>query len=175
MDCLTFISKVLEFGAWPAVVLAIICILRNELSTLLSTITKLKAEPVEFERVVRELEETKEIAVAAGEKINAVVAKFDESDEVSNKDETDQQVITDGMREKTQALTEMENNVLKAMVNSRFITRSVSGVAKDSGIGKADVQVTYGSLIAKGLVEQTKNNEGKQRWVVTALGRQIIG
>lgn len=174
MDVLTFVSTVVEFGAWPIVLLVIVYILRNDLSTLLSTMTKLKAGPVELERVVRELEKTKEIAVAAEGKVNAVAAKFDESDADAGKDEQSQQVIADGTKERAQALTEIEKNVLKAMVDSRFVTRSVSGVAKDSGIAKADVQATYGSLIAKGLVEQTMNSEGKLRWVVTALGRQIV-
>lgn len=174
MDGLTFASKLVEFGAWPTVALAIVFVLRNDLSTLLATMTKFKAGPVELERVVKELEKTKEIAVAAAGKVNAVAAKFDEADENSLSETRLQAVSASGAAQSTQALSEIEKKVLKAMVDSRFVTRSVTGVAKDSGLSKSDVQATYGSLIAKGLVEQTTNNEGKLRWVVTALGRQII-
>ncbi len=82
-------------------------------------------------------------------------------------------MLVKSVSESAVPLTEIELKVLKAMVNSRFVTRSVSGVAKDSTLSKAAVQTTYGSLIAKGLVGQVKNSEGNPRWVVTALGRTI--
>nr|WP_315249684.1 hypothetical protein [uncultured Duganella sp.] len=173
MDCLTFITKVLEFGAWPIVVLAVVYIFRKDLVGIFSTITKLKAGPVELERVVQELKETKKLAVEAAGKANFVAARFDESDETASNEIVDRKIAVEH-DESIRVISEIERNVLKAMVNSPYVTRSITGVAKDSGLDKSAVQVTYGALIAKGLVEQTTNNDGKNRWAVTSLGRQII-
>ena len=174
MDTLTFIAKVLEHGTWPAAAFGIIYILRAQLKELLPSIKKFKAGPIELEleRVVKELERTKQVAEAADAKATDVAAKFDEDeDKQDSSPSTVDAKHTSQVRELP--LSEIELKVLKAMVSSRFVTRSASGVAKDSGISKAAVQTTYGSLIAKGLVEQTKNSEGNPRWVVTGLGRTI--
>ena len=174
MDALTFISKLLEHGAWPAAAFGIIYLLHSQLQDLLLSIKKLKAGPVEveLERVVKELEKTKQVAAAADAKATVVAAKFDEVDDNAESAPGEPATVKSAS-EATVPLTEIELKVLKAMVGSRFVTRSVSGVAKDAGLSKAAVQATYGSLISKGLVEQTKNSEGSLRWVVTALGRTI--
>lgn len=169
MDTLTFVSKLLEYGAWPAAAFGIIYLLRTQLQELLPSIKKFKAGPVEveLERVAKELEKTKQVAAAADAKATVVAAKFDE-EETPN-----EATPPKSAAESAVPLTPIELKVLKAMVSSRFVTRSVSGVANDSNLSKAAVQSTYGSLIAKRLVEQTKNSEGNPRWVVTGLGRAI--
>jgi hypothetical protein len=174
MDTLTFIAKVLEHGAWPAAGLGIVWLLRAQLQELLRSIKKFKAGPVEveLERVSKELEKTKQVAAAADAKATVVAAKFDEEDDKSDSASSEATVVKSSS-EGAVPLTEIELKVLKAMVNSRYVSRSMSGVANDSNLSKAAVQTTYGSLIAKGLVEQIKNGEGNPRWVVTGLGRTI--
>ena len=169
MDVLTFLTKLLEFGAWPAAGLAIILVLRKELQTLLPSIKKFKAGPVEveLERVVKEVEAIKKVAEAAEAKAEVIAAKLDEGDERIQFPRAESTIEASA----TPLLTEIELKVLRAMIDSRFVTRSVSGVAKESGLSKAMVQATYGSLIAKGLVEQTTNKEGSPRWLVTSSGR----
>ena len=173
MDTLTFIAKVLEHAAWPAAAFGIIYILRAQLKELIPSIKKFKAGPVELEleRVVKELEKTKQVAEAADAKATVVAAKFDEDED--RQDPPNTESAKAAARPREIPLSEIELKVLKAMVNSRFVSRSASGVAKDSGLTKAAVHTTYGSLIAKGLVEQIKNSEGNPRWVVTGLGRTI--
>ena len=171
MDALTFLTKLLEFGAWPAAAIAVILVLRKELQALLPNIKKFKAGPleVELERVVKELEATKKIAAAAEATAQVVAAKLDEGE-----DKTEAVKASPGAETKsTPPVSEIELKVLKAMVESRFITRSMSGVAKDSSLSKAIVQATFGALIAKGMVEQVENAEGNFRWRVTALGRVV--
>ena len=60
MDTLTFISKLIEFTAWPIAAIALVAMLRSEIKLLLPHIKKLKAGPVEaeFEREVKELQAT---------------------------------------------------------------------------------------------------------------------
>ncbi len=127
---------------------------------------------IELDRVVKELEITNQVAEEANAKATVVAAKFDEA-------EDDSALVskpTNGANSEntaTTVLTKTELKVLKAMISSNFVSRSVSGVAKDSTFSMATVQSTYGSLIAKGLVERIKNSEGRSRWIVTALGRTI--
>jgi hypothetical protein len=174
MDTLTFIAKVLEHGAWPAAAFGILYMLRSQLQELLPSIKKLKAGPVEveLERVVKELEKTKQVAEAADAKATVIAAKFDEQDDKPEKMQSEA-VAPKSASQSAIPLTDIELKILNAMIDSRFVYRSVSGVAKDSNASKAAVQTTYGSLMAKGLVEQIKNSEGNPRWVVTALGRII--
>lgn len=174
MDTLTFISKVLEHSAWPAATFGIIYLLRAQLQELIPSIKKFEAGPVkvELERVVKELEKTKQVAEAADAKATVVAAKFDEADDKYESIQ-DESSAPRAASEKSPTITDIEWKILKTMVASRFVTRSVSGVAKDSNLTKAAVQTTFGSLIAKKLIEQVKNSEGNPRWVVTALGRTI--
>lgn len=60
MDILTFITKLIEFTAWPIAAVALVAMLRTEIKSLLPHVKKLKAGPVEaeFEREIRELEAT---------------------------------------------------------------------------------------------------------------------
>lgn len=57
MDWLTFVSKLIETLAWPAVVLVVVALLRKEVRALLAILKKVKAGPVEaeFEREINEL------------------------------------------------------------------------------------------------------------------------
>lgn len=70
-------------------------------------------------------------------------------------------------------VTETEKQILKAMVESRFSMRSISGIAKDSGLSAPTVNSSLGNLLAKALVSEGRNKEGQLRWYATALGRQV--
>lgn len=60
MDVLTFITKLIEFTAWPIAAVTLVGMLRAEIKSLLPYVKKLKAGPVEaeFEREIKELEAT---------------------------------------------------------------------------------------------------------------------
>lgn len=70
-------------------------------------------------------------------------------------------------------VTEIDKQILKAMVESRFSMRSISGIAKDSGLSSNTVNSNLGSMLTKDLVTEGKNKEGQLRWYATALGRQV--
>jgi hypothetical protein len=174
MDTFTFIAKVLEHGAWPAAAFGIVSMFRSQLQELLLSIKKLKAGSLEvdLQRVEKELEKTKQVAEAADATARVIATKFNEEDDKPENTQSEA-VAPKSASQSYISPTDIELKILKAMVDSRFVFRSVSGVAKDSNESKAAVQATYGSLIAKGLVEQIMNSEGNPRWVVTALGRTI--
>ena len=68
MDTLTFITKLIEFLAWPASALVLVLILRKEIRSLLPFVKKLKAGPVEaeFDREVKELRSQAEMELPQG-------------------------------------------------------------------------------------------------------------
>lgn len=70
-------------------------------------------------------------------------------------------------------VSDTEKQILKAMVESRFSMRSISGIAKDSGLSSPTVNSSLGTMLAKALVAEGKNKDGQLRWYPTALGRQV--
>jgi len=70
VDVLTFVSKLAETLAWPAVVLIVVSLLRKEVSALLAIVKKVKAGPVEaeFEREINELKSVADAELPAVER-----------------------------------------------------------------------------------------------------------
>lgn len=60
MDWLNFIEKIVASLAWPLATIAIIKLLKNEISEILPTLKKFKAGPIEaeFEKEIKELRKT---------------------------------------------------------------------------------------------------------------------
>lgn len=71
-------------------------------------------------------------------------------------------------------LTKGERLVLKAMVTGSFNERSLTGLSKDTGLPKSEVNACVTSLIRKGLVKQgTGQRSGQPRWFPTETGRLV--
>jgi hypothetical protein len=171
MDCLTFISKIIEACAWPIAAVAIVFGFRDQLKALLPLIKKFKAGPVEveLEQIKKELGDTKAIAASTKAKVDVIEEKFDESEK-----ETEFPIRAPKAADASNSpLSDVETKVLKAMCNSPFATRTLSGVARETGLTKPTVQSIFGSLISKALADQTKNKDGQPRWFVTSLGRIV--
>jgi hypothetical protein len=72
------------------------------------------------------------------------------------------------------SITDEEKKILETMVESQFSMRSITGIAKDSGLAKEKVNVAISSLLGKELIAEGKNKEGQLRWYPTTKGRGII-
>lgn len=68
-------------------------------------------------------------------------------------------------------IAESETTVLKAMLESQYSLRSISGISKDTGLSKQLVNRVLSSLIAQGLVSQSLSSKGQPRWFATLEGR----
>ncbi|KIN14788.1 MarR family transcriptional regulator [Halomonas sp. KHS3] len=150
MDWLAFWSEIIKALSWPVAVVVLAAIFKKELPAILRNIKRIKAGGVEIERLEKVAE--------------AVESKLDESDDNEEDDQTNDAV----------QINQAEQNVLSAIINSRFAMRSITGVSKETGLNKATVNRTYSDLIAKGLLEQTRNSEGRLRWYPTNLGRKSL-
>jgi hypothetical protein len=68
-------------------------------------------------------------------------------------------------------VSETEKKILQAMLESRFAMRSMSGVAKDSGLSVMEVKQALNQMIERGLIAEAKNKDGQLRWYPTFEGR----
>jgi len=66
-----------------------------------------------------------------------------------------------------------ERAVMKAMQGSRFVLRSLAGIAKEAGLDSARTNEVLSSLIAKELIGQTLNKNQQPRWYLTTSGRLL--
>jgi hypothetical protein len=64
--------------------------------------------------------------------------------------------------------------VMRAMVNSSFSSRSLSGLAKQTELKADRVNVALASLMGKELVAQTTSRKGFLRWYLTTDGRIAV-
>lgn len=65
-----------------------------------------------------------------------------------------------------------ELRVWQAIKNSSYSLRTLSGIAKDSGMPKEAVNGSLSTLMAKGLVHQTLSSKGQLRWYASPEGAQ---
>jgi len=158
VDCLTFVSNLIDATAWPIAAITIVFMLRGQLGPVLENLRKLKAGSFEAE-----FEKLEEIAEAAKEKAEVVAQKFDEQDD-EEEDSLGSQLD----------LSENEKLVLEAMTQSQYAMRSVTGVSKQTKLQKSEVNTIYTELIGKGMLMQTTNKDGKLRWYPTNLGRKAV-
>ena len=70
-------------------------------------------------------------------------------------------------------VTSDERKILKAMTTSRFSMRSLSGIAKDTGLAVETVNAMISALLRKALISEAKSKEGQPRWYPTSLGRSF--
>lgn len=200
MDWLTFISKLIEFLAWPIALTAVALILKKEIKALLPLITKLEAGPlkVEMARLEKKVE-------AVEEKTDVVIDKMgmNESDdpqavpparpsksgdgphkspppappapsgraEGSDPDDRHEYLQT-GARVQDSPLTRLQ--ILNALDHPSFAMRSLSGIASDTGMHPAAVRAILGILMNQGLVSETINSTGKIRYFLTSTGTQAV-
>lgn len=159
MDCLTFISNLVSSLAWPIAIVVIVISMRAQIASLITNIKKLKAGSIEaeFEKLEQEVQEVRE-------KAEAVSTKFDEVDDAEEVDDQS----TDDVE-----ITDIEGKVLKAIIESRYVMRSITGVANDAGLTKVVVKNTYYDLVSKGLLRRTKDKERRLRWYLTSSGHRV--
>jgi outer membrane murein-binding lipoprotein Lpp len=123
------------------------------------------------EKVENKAEEAKEQAAEAKEQAAELTELVVDP---RTEDETPEELLNDSSMTKLTATPELSNDeraVLRTMVGNSYLLRSITGMAKDSGLEKAKVNAAITSLIAKKLV--TQRTSGQHRWYATSLGRKI--
>jgi hypothetical protein len=127
------------------------------------------------ERVLQEARNAKKKAEEAQEQAaeaRAIVAPLVE--EEAPTEMTGPEVASEASEQGGEAnLSDEERSVLNAMTRSRFTMRSLSGLAKETGLEKARANKIISSLMAKELVAQGLSSGGHPRWYATSTGRTI--
>lgn len=192
MDRLTFISKLVEFLAWPAGLAASAFILRKEIKDLLPSITKLEAGPlkVELARIEKKVADVEEKTNVVIEKIglsegdtqpNAPIANAKptgspaQSTSAPSVDHPAPTPTSQGLPDSRVADSPANRlRILGALDHREFAMRSLSGIAADTGIHAAAVRAILQLLMEQGLVSETINSEGKVRYFLTSTGMQTL-
>lgn len=169
MDWLTFISKLIEFAAWPIAFVSAAFFLRDKLGAIIQAITKVQAGPIAIE------------LSSLRAKVNEAEAKADAALEtLSEPDEEGAQVQgDDSMPGPTADLTQATLpaatiRVLQALGESSFSMRSIPGIAREMKMGGAQVEFVLNNLVGNGWAVQTLNSQGKKRFYITPTGRQML-
>ncbi len=76
---------------------------------------------------------------------------------------------------KEHGLTENEFKLLKIFSGGRFTYRSITGLKKDSGMERSDVDSFLNSLLSKGLIQSRLNDKKQMRYFLSGEGRQLLG
>lgn len=67
--------------------------------------------------------------------------------------------------------TTNESAVLKALTDTKFALRSLTGISSDAGLAKTDASAAISKLLAKDLIGETLGKSGQPRWFLTKAGR----
>ncbi|WP_369650759.1 MULTISPECIES: helix-turn-helix domain-containing protein [unclassified Variovorax] len=189
MDCLTFITKLIEFLAWPLALVIGAFALRAEIRSLLPQITKFEAGPVRFElaQIKKEVESAKDTATAAINKLDepAILTPVTTAGQrppafggegVSVEPEVGE--ADDGAPLHGAGLPGDSPGsrlaVLRALGESKFAMRSLSGIKADTGLDTAAARAVLGGLEELGWVSETRNASGQRRYFLTTLGSQSL-
>lgn len=122
------------------------------------------------ERVIRELKETRDVAEDAKEQAAVAVAAAAPLVEA----DTAETIAATAEAVPALQLTANEAKIARSLATSSYSMRSLSGIAKDTGLDRSTVNATLTSLIEKGMLGQGRNSEGKPRWYLTPAARTHI-
>ncbi len=121
------------------------------------------------ERIIREIKESgektkKEVLDNVKEEIAPILDKETENepDEIKDLKST---IFTE--------LSEDQITILRAMAERKYVLRSISGIAKETGIPRESVNKSINELISKGFVKQRDSEKGP-RWFITFDGRKNL-
>ncbi|CAM2147680.1 putative HTH iclR-type domain-containing protein [Pararobbsia alpina] len=166
------------FVSWPVAAVIAAFALRHQLGALIKALRKLKVGDTEIEfaeQIANKV--TTDVLTATAPALNELLTPITEPDDAEQ--ETVETERGKSEEESIQqswsgSLDAPESRVLEAMMKSGFIRRSVTGVAKDSGLPKALVRATFGVLVTKGLLETVQAYKSEQmRWKLTPTGRYV--
>ncbi|OUM04082.1 YEATS-associated helix-containing protein [Variovorax sp. JS1663] len=81
-------------------------------------------------------------------------------------------LLDDGF-ESIKPMPDDERAVMKVMQGSRFVLRSLTGIAKEAGLDPTRAKEALTALVAKELIGQSLNKNQSPRWYLTTNGRLL--
>ena len=73
-----------------------------------------------------------------------------------------------------QSLTDAQYRIMAAMADSKYQSRSLSGLRRGTGLKAAEVNQRLTELIARGFVTQHQTTDNEPRWFLTVAGRETL-
>jgi len=120
-------------------------------------------------RLLKEVDAARKEAKSAEDKAKEVEEKV--APIVEKETEAEEEPVS--IATTTLDLSENETKILKTFVSGSFSIRSLSGISKEVGFPKDQVNTILDDLIDKGLVLQREKEKGP-RWSITVEGRKTL-
>ena len=169
-------------GSWPVKLLIILgfCLVAAFSSRkFIDSITNAVFRGIEDAKsAAQDAKQAAQEAIEAAKRIKATVSQGDEPDPQEPQPEErirEMQATSPAQNKQYQidGLSENENAVITAMINSRYNARAESGIRRDTGLAADELSQCIASLIEKNLVAERSTAEGFTKFYLTsaALGQ----
>jgi len=122
------------------------------------------------DKVIRDVQEAKELAQEAEKKVDLIVEPENAPREPSSPVVDQAQAHVDPA-----TLSDHEKRVLKTLFNSSYSARALSGISRDGEIDQEEATAALTLLVGKSLVQQTQTFKGYAKWSLTQAGRAAAG
>ena len=76
---------------------------------------------------------------------------------------------------KVRGLTQNEFMILNGLSAGKYTYRSISGLNKETGLERSDINSCVNTLVAKGLIETRVNDRKRMRYFLSGEGRKMLG
>ena len=103
--------------------------------------------------------------------ISDKVKQIEEANEEPDASESDVQTI----KAISGNLTSEQINLLKTFTTGRFTYRSITGLTKDSNLGREAVEKHLNKLMSDQLVDSKLSDKKQLRYFLSGKGRQFLG
>jgi hypothetical protein len=108
------------------------------------------------------------------QKVGKLETEVEDLKEVASEPETPGQEPTSEELSKAD-VSDDDYQLMHAMSSGKYLYRSLGGLAKETSLPKEKINRSLNSMIAKNLIGQRSNREGKQRWYLASDGRRLLG
>jgi hypothetical protein len=129
------------------------------------------------DRILQEAKEAKKVAHQAEKKVSEVQSEMQPLVDKETEDEVPSNAAVP-LAGSVALIDPNERNILQNLANGKWVLRTRTGVAKETGIGKSEVDRMMDDLRKRELVDYRwivgKPGEKKRRWYITRNGRDAI-
>jgi hypothetical protein len=130
--------------------------------SLVASVSSLRFIRTISDKILKELDETKEKAEAADSKASTALGVIE-----SEESRSDTQMLL----QENFDLSDVQQKILAVMITGKYTMRSVNGLSQETGLGEPAIHEALSLLVSKGYVEQGVSSKGQIRWYPSASGR----
>lgn len=130
-----------------------------------------------YDKVVKQVNDLKQEAGQLKAQTAELKTKIEVVEEANELPPTDAELPQGAKKEQLarENLEDEDVRLMEAMANSKFQSRSLSGLRRGTGVAGTDVHRRLSQLITRGLVQQHETKDNQPRWFLSQKGREMLG